>query len=146
MGRHSLYRICINGRLVYFFQFNMRMKFAALPYKVNGAINDNGPYPGIQRRPAHIIRMDVLEHLQKTIMQYFNGIFVITGVPQTNRCHGPIKLLIQAFLGLAVVIYTAGYQFYISSIGGQSSLLFGVLYLVKIPGKFPHGQQCFGSM
>jgi hypothetical protein len=33
------------------------------------------------------------------------------------------------FLGLAVVIYTTIDQFYISSIGGQSSLLFGVFTL-----------------
>ena len=70
--------------------------------------------------------MNVLEYLQKTIMQYLYCIFLVAGVSQANRCHGPIKLLIQVFLGLAVVIYTAVYEFYISSIGGQSSLLYGV--------------------
>jgi hypothetical protein len=70
--------------------------------------------------------MNVLEYLQKTIMQYLYCIFLITGISQANRCHGAVELLIQAFLGLAVVIDTTIYQFYISSIGGQSSLLNGV--------------------
>jgi hypothetical protein len=60
-------------------------------------------------------------------MQYFYCILLITGISQANRCHGPVKLLIQVFLGLAVVIDTTIYQFYISSIGGQSSLLYGVV-------------------
>jgi hypothetical protein len=43
------------------------------------------------------------------------------------------------FLGFTVVIDTTVYQFNISSIGGQSSLLFGVLNLVFIPGNLTHG-------
>ena len=70
--------------------------------------------------------MNILEYLQEAIVQYFYCIFMVAGISQANRCHGPVKLLIQAFLGLAVVINTTVYQFYISSIGGQSSLLFGV--------------------
>lgn len=126
MGRHSLYGVCIDGWLVYFLQFNVRMEFAALPYKVNRRINDNGPNPGIQRSTAHIICMNVLEYLQKTIMQNLYCIFLVAGISQANRCHGAVELLIQAFLGLAAVIDTTIYQFYISSIGGQSSLLYGV--------------------
>jgi hypothetical protein len=60
------------------------MEFAALPYKVNGRIDNNGPYPGIQRSTARIIRMNVLEYLQKTIMQYFYCIFLVAGVSQAN--------------------------------------------------------------
>ena len=77
--------------------------------------------------------MNVLENLQKAIMQYFYCIFLVTGVSQTNGCHRPVELFIQAFLGLAVVIYTTGYEFYISSIGGQSSLLFGCSLPVLYP-------------
>ena len=73
--------------------------------------------------------MNVFVNFQKAIVQYFDCIFLITGVSQANRCHGAVELLIQAFLGLAVVIDTTIYQFYISSIGGQSSLLFGVFTL-----------------
>ncbi len=44
MGRHTLYGVCINGWLIYFLQFNVRMEFAALPYKVNSRIDHNGPH------------------------------------------------------------------------------------------------------